>query len=496
MRDRPVGQHAIGTDGVANFTCEGSIVIGVGASDVRFREGNLDVTSRFCPWYFVVAPGEREVAAFAGHYLCKKYAERIFGLPLISNVGESDRTDAFINAYKLAFPGIISTECYFHVQQNVGSHTKSIGKKFKRVENRERAKHHVAMLHQCKSKAQFDVCLSLYLDDWRGRGEEEAAEAFQQVYGSDPYCNFFQGASKVRGNIVSGSAQESYHSELKGSKRRDAIIPVNVSRQSFFNVSIPKLMEDIVGNRNGGKLVVPGEETRIPRYDAVAYLMNPEVDLKKIEPEPSDGEDIVNVYWANCPQAISKPITEARLVKHKAAIAGDSTVFHSNDGGGIRSAADVASHMINTSNSLCRIIVDGNGVVIGDCFNCSKKLICGACVLVRDQLGQYRPCLKELVRSIPAKKRGRAQNQKLGGLCKGLRLVEPEDNDQRYLATLCLEDLEWITKEAGIASMMVSGISKSEERQLLVQELVELKHGKQRLSGLQYQQNRQVTPPR
>jgi hypothetical protein len=423
LRDCPPGSRAAYVDGTHNLVFDASTFIPFGGMDVQWRRDQSKVTSSYRPWFFLLAPGERKVAFVVLLLLAKKHAKLLFGVDMELDYGESDHADAFVQGYLLVFPGMTPMQCYFHVSKAFKRSKISVAAKFQDKSYIEIARRQVTQLHRCKTTEQHRRCHELMIDAWNAEGEHAAVTHWVKVYGKEPYMNWHYSIAQQPGVYPSGNSNESYNCALKGGKTKTGLVPLNVSRNEFYKNSLAKIFEDMAYAKLGQSIVPPTTQVTGVEVDLVNLMV---ADRDCFE-DPDGGS--FKAWFVNTPRAIGKPITQERLARYKAALRGDDKPFTGED----KRPDEVLSHMIDTTNGICRVQQRGNGDIVGDCIHCFKRLSCSCCVLIKNKLGKLGALsVGELDTKLSKRKRGRPQKQNLGGCNPGLPSVEREKDSSLF----------------------------------------------------------------
>jgi hypothetical protein len=458
LRYYPAGSRAAYVDGTFNICNDASVLIPFGGMDVRKR-GKKKVTSSYRPWLYLTAPGERKVAFVVLLLVAKKYAMLLFGVELVLDYGESDHADAFVRGYMEVFKGIVLLQCNFHVSKGFKEGEPEYRLKFLCKIFKKAAQKMISKLHTAKSLAQFKRCHQLVMDDWTENGECLAVTHWLKVYGREPYMNWFYSIAKHYGIYPTGNPPESYNKELKGDKTQKGLIVMNVDRIQFHSVELQKIMTGLAQTRCGQDIRLPEGITTV-ELDLV-NLMRAGIDCVE-----DDGDGPGRAWFVNTPRAIGDFITDERLVGYKASLLGDDTPFQAKG----KSPWEVASHMINTTNRLCRVQQLSDGSIVGDCIHCTKRLSCSCCAFIKDKLDLLGPLsVSKRVVMLPKPKPGRRKKNDLSGCKPGLLRVEPAGDKTTYYSGKSIEELRKLCELLGLEKdekdgMVQAIVAKGTER--------------------------------
>ena len=301
------------------------------------------------------------------------------------------------------------------------------------------AKGNVELIHQCKTDAQRDSCSKLLMQYWRDNGEEEAAKHMEDVFLTEPYNNWTYRAAGVHAVYPSGSTSEVYNRFAKGTKIVNGIVQLNVSKEVFFQKSLPSLLSEARMNRNGYNVVLPD---RAP---------NELVSICRIMKRERDTLVLVQgkMWLVNIGSGVGKCITGERLNRYVEGEAGNDELF----GGGSSCPLEKARHMVNTTRGMCRVEVLDTGGVIGDCEDCTKKLQCSGTVFIKNELGKLKPPLRQRFKATQQRKQGRPKKNGLSGLEAGLPPPEPPRDDvASYFERKELKDIKATALELGLST--------------------------------------------
>jgi hypothetical protein len=239
---------------------------------------------------------------------------------------------------------------------------------------------------------------------------------------TEPYNNWFIGASSIAGINPINNAQENANGVIKGTKTRDgAVGKMQASKTEFYNTTTQELCTHAAQNRCGCGIVIPdhGQFTQVNATLAAMQLDNIDVDVMDSAVSAEEmSSGVTKAYFVRPPHKTGEATSPAQLKRYYEAMAGNELPFSFTPEGERKDPRDIAHHMINTTNCFCRVLVQtvkqGKVKVLGDCRQCRSKLQCPACILVQSKEGLLDYELQSLL-SIEGKQRGRPKKNNLGG---------------------------------------------------------------------------------
>lgn len=272
------------------------------------------------------------------------------------------------------------TLCYFHVAQHFQKNDSFV----KRIKNRQFAVtksktrgdntsfyEHVALIHHCKTSDQRNRACELIIRHWISLGEDKCADLFYRSHCKQPYCNWNYSCTGVAGVHPSNCPSESTNEHsIKG---REAVVQKNASLEATITESIPSLLEDDALKKQDPCTVVTPDVCSGLMVTVTTFL--------------EKGVDIIQLgdssWICNARYNIGVPLCENRRRLIAAAEDGLEHLFREEG----MNDATVCKAMVDTTRCVCFVTKHDDGLIIGDCENCIKRLghNCPGACFIRNQ---------------------------------------------------------------------------------------------------------------
>ncbi|CAB9502614.1 hypothetical protein SEMRO_141_G065910.1 [Seminavis robusta] len=324
---------------------------------------------------------------------------------------ESVEDTTSVNSDDDCLQGEAVLNCFFHVvqafAQKKGYAKKIKDKSFAAAKTDGRVDKNTAYSHVCniaKSKTveQRQKLTELYLNDWRLRGEDAAADHFEKEYCHHPRWNWNYYCSGEVGVYPSNCPNESFNRH--GIKGICADCPKNASLCSFLVHTATKLLKEDAFSRGDPCTIEIPRSCSVIAVGLCGFLQE-SVDLVELG---TDEQGRPASWLANFRFKIGCPLDSRRLDLVRASLDGDIRPFIKkiSDGYFDPPPAQLADDMILATSTVCHLQRKG-GNIVGDCEDCVKHLgySCPGAIYLRSKHNLLDASL-ETLRKTSANARG------------------------------------------------------------------------------------------
>ena len=302
------------SDGTHNIAASEHVLLNFGCFDVKPKLGSV---RSFRPFIYIICPTESELYYSICVVTFLKYVRRLFGLRDLHFKGMlvSDRTNVFVNTWKIAFPTSITAQCFPHLIRKFKcgiSKGKGCGA-YRKFYNAEAGCHKtmpasaeldVHFLEMCLTKAMFLKMWELVKSSWDAEGGMEAIKKrFCESYvNGDSFNNWFIGASGIICCYPDNNPNERNSLSIKGTAQMAGLCEVGKELGHMLEFEFPKAVrtmsrESVVGRE---LLINRDNELGCPTSKTYRWACNyakhvcPALDVHRVE--LGDGSDC---YYLN-----------------------------------------------------------------------------------------------------------------------------------------------------------------------------------------------------
>jgi hypothetical protein len=316
------------------------------------------------------------------------------------------------NSFPTITPKCTPLNCLWHVLHQFTA-GKPLYNKFVLTKNGKKA--HFAKIGmrnfmntaKCKSSLQFNTVLKLYLQQWILDGQEKAAEHGWKEYGVSPYNCWWYAVSGYPGVYPQGCSNESYNvNSLKGSKMVTGIVQLKVSMQRFLGCSIPEILSnDALNNMGECEIVVPVDIFETTSADVAILMTLLDVHVMTVDEKCENCIENENDHQlVNTSDYVGREIKSSDIQNYFSSLQGTTSLFEEEQNGlsmKVSNPARVAKRMVNATRRFC-MITRRNGILLGDCELCMKRLGygCNGLVYLRNKEDTYSRSLSELTGTV------------------------------------------------------------------------------------------------
>ena len=361
-------------------------------------------TKQFKPFFYILAPGERQECFAIGVVSFLKYVRLLFGITNIRFAGGCvcDRSHVFVNIYKIAFPDSKLGQCYQHILRKFlpgkgnGHYSTLVSKKsfLKNV-----ALSDVRQLYHCLSKKMFQKYAKLVKEAWMEEKENKITKTFFESYIEHPlFSTWNVNFSSVPGCTPTNNPVERNNSVNAGTKEVDGLMRPGYSMSVMLGQELPKMIALSAPDKLGVERNILLEQEQMIFHDRslihkelIRYfgLFDGTIDCRTIRDEINNS---VVRHIVNSEEYIGLPVTIERINTYKDSLEG-ITEYTFKD----------RILYFDTVSSLCTVTGqqqrDGTWKYCGSCSDWHSRTYC-----VHAAVFQYAERLKSYGRTLPTNK--------------------------------------------------------------------------------------------
>jgi hypothetical protein len=365
-------------------------------------------TKQFKPFFYVLAPGERQECFGIGVVSFLKYVRLLFGITNIRFLGGCvcDRSNVFVNIFQIAFPESSLGQCYQHILRKFlpgkgNGHYSTLV--FKKSFLRNVALTDIRHLYQCLSKKMFRKYADLVKEAWVQEKETRITKTFFESYINHPlFSTWNVNFSSVAGCTPTNNPIERNNSINAGTKDVDGLMRPGYSISTMLGRELPKMIVMSSADKVGVERHILLHQEAVIFHDQslihkelIKYFgrFDTSIDCKNISDENDTG---VVTHAVNSDDYLGLPITMERIKTYNNSLEGVTEYTYKD-----------RNLYFDSVHSLCTVSgkqqSDGSWKYCGSCADWYSRTYC-----VHSAVFQYKDRLKSFGRTLPTTKVRRA----------------------------------------------------------------------------------------